>query len=355
MGFADPVERMEPLSPDDQLLFKPRTVDGGLFQEKIDNLSPWNGHISNENSTETLVVEFPYSQKSSALARCLGYSYVSGTKLKRVLPIAHPFWEFMRCRRVSPIMGVSPLGDGPQEPEDLGENFPRPYVTNYWKLRATLHFETPPFQFKTDASVTEEYERYTYVRTEPGYESLFVDGDTFRFDGGILADTTNGNINSFPAGRNIPLSVAQVLVTWYDVPLEFITKDDIYKNINFGIGKLNSEAIFGYPANTLLMDVPEIQLRPNPLPPFISEDLSFLANITFRFHYFEPTPLGTGVTVNLGHNMAIFRGDRKWYPCSLAVGHARVADKTTRIYRKWPYKYLFRKPDSTNLETLIVP
>lgn len=348
---SEPYEALPLLPPDSPSLYTPVTQEGGMYSEKVADISPGTDAMSMDASSFSLTVDVPYSQRSAAVSRFLGYQYVEGTRLRRTLPIAHPFWEFSRCRRITRAQGIQVQGDGPQEPVDLGPAYPRPHFARYKTYRLDLQFETPPFAYKTDAEITEEYERYCYVRQEPGYESLFVDGTMYNYDGGYLAALTSGRVPAFASGKNIPLSVAQVLCTWYDVPLEFVQYQNVYKNINWCIGKVNSEAFLGYPAYTLLMDTPQIELRPNPVPTWVTTEVSFLANITFRYHYFEPRPLGTGVTTNLGHNMAFYRGDRAWYPASLAkvTGGALTADNTTRIYQTVDFKLMFRKPTAAAL------
>lgn len=349
--FIAPYPQLQTYPPNSIKLITPVSEPGGVWSEKIGNEAPGVDAVSVDASSFTSQVEVPWSQRSVAMSRILGYQYVDGTKLKRVLPIAHPFFEFARCRRIARAQGIGPRGDGPIEPVDLGPAFLRPYYANYSKLRMDLVFETLPFAFKTDEQVTKEYERYTYVRTEPGYDSYFIEGDMFRFDADATFPTSlnDQGVRAFASGRNLPISVGQVLCTWYDVPLEFVQYQSIYKNINFGIGKINNTAIFGYPKYTLLMDTPQIELRPNPLPPDISTDVSLLANITFRFHYFEPKPLGTGVTLSLGHNMALYKKTRTWFPASLVDNATGKADKTTRLYEGWDFGKLFAKPDGTTL------
>jgi hypothetical protein len=338
---------MSLLPPDSPRLYTPVTTEGGVYSEKVADHSPGIDAISTEASSFTLQVDVPYSQRSAAVSRFLGYQYVDGSTLKRVLPIAHPFWEFSRCRRITQAQGIQIAGDGPKTPVDLGPAYPRPHFARYKTYRLNLQFETPPFAYKTDAEVTEEYQRYCYIRQEPGYQSLAIDGAMFNFDAGFLAEIGDGRNPAFTSGLNIPLSVAQVLCTWYDVPLEFVKYQERYSNIQFCIGKLNATTFLGYAPSTLLMDTPTIELRPNPCPTYISTNVSMLANITFRWHYFEPLPLGQGVSTNLGHNMAFYRGDKKWYPASLINSTTKVADGVTRLYQKVDFKYLFRKPTAT--------
>lgn len=343
-----PVEPIPVFPADSKKLILPYK-QGGVYQEDVGNISPWTDSSSVMSSQSELVVTIPFSQRLAFQNRVLGYSYVQDTKLKRVLPIAHPFYEYLRCRRITRIQGLAPAGRPPQTTIASGEQLIRPYFCEYQRCRMWLNFEPLPFALKTDGQITEEYERWTWVRTEPGYESLHIDGDNFKYDTGFTIDGADiSTQNAFPNGRTIPLNIARVLVTWFDVPLEFIaTSAGFYTNIQAGVGTLNNAAIFGFPAYTLLMDTPQIELRPNPLPQFLTPEPSFLANVNFLFHYFDPRPLGNGVTTSLGHNMGLNRKDRKWYPVSKTQEtgpNKGKGDNTTRVYPTSNYTLLFRKP-----------
>lgn len=329
--------------------------DEGYYKERTANYSPYTDHISMDQSVTQLVAEFPWELRSNMISRWLGYQYKDGTKLKRVLPVAHPYFEFMRCRRVLNIRGMKWRGEVPRSPVDLGPAFPRPKFADYDKVEVAFQFETMPFTYKTDEQITHEHERYVYKRMEPGYETIYIEGGTgdtgaFKFDtisGYSGSDNPSAKV-AFHNGRTVPLQVARVLWTWYDVPLEFIT-DANGKYTNFmgvsgsptkpgGIGRINDAAFGGFPAYTLLCDVPQIDLRPNPIPVNITTTASYLANITFTFHYFEPPPdqLGSGVSTNLGHNMAMWRFDRKWYPVSINGAG------TERVYKTFDFNKLFQ-------------
>lgn len=349
------------ISPDSDRIILPPSA-GGIYVQRVDDISPETGAFSIRASHDEAVVDVPWSQRSGAMLRFLGYQYTNGSRLNRVNPLAHGFFEFLRCRTITNVKGVGPRNDGATAPVQVGTSpptapgsaFPRPYFAEYQKCRMTLGFETVPFTFKRDNETTEEYERHTWVRPEPGFQALHIDGDQFQFDGGLVSTAAGalGSAKAFPNGRAIPLSVGRILATWYDVPLDFIQNTvGRYSNFDATLNHVNKYPFLGYPASTLLCDLPHIDLRPNPLPRFISTTPTFLADVTFTFHYFNPTPLGDGVSPisdadpldhpERGHNMAIYKGDRKWYPASLQRNGA--ADNTTRVYPVADFKFLFRK------------
>lgn len=346
LDLPQPIRNKEAqLNPDSAEFYRSRE-NNGVYREEPGDHSPWCDAFSSDTSVTQLVATFPFEHRSNVLSRWLGYARVDQNKLKRVLPVAHPYFEFMRCRKVLNVQGVKWTGTKPADPVDLGPAFPRPPYAEYDQLRMTFGFETLPFKLLTDAEITYEYERFVWVRTEPGFTSLFIEGgvsdQSFQFDAGLAP---NG-APSFPVGKNVFLPMPRVLMTWYDVPLEWVsfnTQVGYYNNIYAGLNRVNDDAFFGYPKNTLLMDTPHIDIRPNPLPPFISTTPQFLLNITLVFHYFQPTPLGAGVTDNPGHNGAIFRGDKgnvnslKWFPCSYG------GTGTRRLYESYDYKKLFKK------------
>lgn len=326
--------------------FYKSSEDNGLYREVIGPHSPWQNQFSVDQSVAYLTVETPFEQWSSACSTWLGYATVDGTHLKRVLPICHPIFEFLRCRRLLNVEGINPLGDRPQLVNGtLGPTFPHAPMVPYDIIRAIQCFETVPFKYKLDEETQEEYERYFWLRVNPTYESLYMIGGSnettnFLFDEGADVIGPPKKV-AFPAGVNIPIPVADVVGTWYDVPLEFIDNADqigYYQNIFDGIGKLNDDDFLGFPKYSLYMEPPVINLRPNPFPPFVSDQQTFLANVEFHWKYFYPTRLGTGVAENLGHNMAIYRKDLKWYPASVG------GDGVTRLFETYDYRKLFRRP-----------
>lgn len=360
------------IPPNSDRLILPPSQSGtggkGIYVQRVENISPETGAFSIRASHDEAVVDVPWSQRSNAMSRFLGYQYVEGTKLRRINPLAHGFYEFLRCRTITNVKGVVPRNDGARSPEQVGTDaptvptaaFPRPFYGEYLRCRMTLGFETVPFTFKSDADTIEEYERHCWVRPEIGFQALHIDGDTFAFDEGLVSTVTGSlsKAKAFPNGRSIPISVGRILITWYDVPLEFLTNvAGRYANFDKVLNHVNRYPFLGYPSGTLLCDLPHIDLRPNPLPVSVSATPSFLADVNLTLHYINPLPLGDGVAAiddadladhsSRGHNMAIWKGDRKWYPASLVQttgANKGKADGTTRVYPAEDFKLLFRKP-----------
>lgn len=323
----------------------------GYYTERVGNYSPNIDSFGIDNATAQLVVDVPWEYAIPAIFHFLGYQTVLGTQLQRQPPLAHPRLEYMRCRHVVNVQGVRNLGDDPKQPDTISpaSDFPRPHYSEYDIARMTLLFEPVPFAVKADANTSNEYERWVWVRTEPGYESLYIEGGSGSTGGNYKFDNSTGGAGkpAFAAGRNIPIVMPKVLVTWFDVPLEFIAKDAINKphyfdNIYAALGRVNDDVFLGYPAHTLLMDSPTIDIRANPLPPSIGTTPTFLANITLSFHYLNPPSIdwGTGVTITKGHNMAIDRETFKWYPFSIDG----TGGDTKILYKKSDFKKLFKKP-----------
>ena len=350
------------IPPGDIRLIRPtefldHTDSRGVYREETRSISPWSEAFSNAVSSSQVVVDVPFEYRSSALSTFLGYSYRQGNLLKRVMPLAHPYWEFLRCRKILSCQGIKWRGHKPKEPyviPNVGAAFPRPHFAEYDFYRMTLQFESCPFRFRDDGLPNtgfKEYDRFTYARSEPGYTSLFIEGGladgAYRFDGNLPAPVAHKP--AFTSGRNIPLSRPRILVTWYDVPLEFITRpNDLYKahypRLFAPVGHVNDRAFMGFSRNTLLYDLPIVEIRPNPLPVSISSEPSFLCDITFVMHYFNPEPKGyvTGGPpptpyvppdpdfsdrpLSYGHNLVPYQPNRKWYPASVN------GDNTTRVY-----------------------
>lgn len=344
---VNPRPALNPIAVTDEQL-RTTTEEGGAFRESSSSVSPWSNQQSVDNSTLYLTVQTPFELWPAATLSWLGYQYVVGNQLKRVLPICHPIFNNLRCRRMLNVHGLNPRGEVPvmYNAQTPITTFPRMPIVEYDILQATLAFDNVPFKYKLDSDITEEFERYFWLRPEPAYESLFIQGgsdDTtnYLFDRSLGGDL--GGKVGFPSGINIPLPVMVIRGTWYDVPINFIATGadrSYYPNIFNGVGKLNNAEFMGYPKYSLYMDPPQIIPRPEPLSAFQQNVTDFLVNVEFTWHYFYPTELGTGVTENLGHNMAPFRGDKKWYPVSIN-GTGAASD---RLYPTYDYRLLFRKP-----------
>lgn len=84
----------------------------------------------------------------------------------------------------------------------------------------------------------------------------------------------------------------------------------------FALGSVNLVEFMGCPAGTLLYEVPEIIIRPLPIPPqlmgIVGESIQLQYDIKFHFEYFDP-PIGSGVTKR-GHNNMPWAADGLWYP-----------------------------------------
>lgn len=340
----------------------------GFWVQRVDTESPETGAYSLRASHDEVVVQVPFSQQLQAMQRFLGYAYIdaNNTTLRRVNPIAHGRHEFLRCRSITNVKGIGPRYDGHGTPEQLGSfsvtdyqaSFPRPRYARYLKSQMTLNFETVPFACKSDDEVVEtegsdvgEWSRHTWIRPEPGFQALHIDGDQFQFDEGSVPASQK----TFPNGRTVPLSVGRIMCTWFDVPLAFIQDSNLqYKNHNACINKINRTWFLGYPPNTLLCDIPKYDIRTAWNPDELDPNPYFIVDVTFTWHYLDPTPLGDGVTPvstdpnaaysDRGHNLAIYKGDRKWYPCSYVNPTTKKADNVTRIYQTYDFRDLFRKP-----------
>ena len=354
---SSPRPRIEPASVDagDARLHTP-PGSNGFYVEKVDNYSPGTDSLSTDQANAQLVVDVPWELGDLAAYHFLGYQYVVGTQLKRQPPLMHPTFSHLRCRQIVNAQGYKWRGEDTVQPESLGPSTPRPNYARYDNYRLTLNFAPVPFSIRSDDQISAdngEWTRWVWIRSEGNVESIFVDGGTgssggnwkFKSEG---VDASGAKVGALPfaGGRAMPYAMPKILATWFDVPIEFISKTGtpyIYDNIYAGLMRVNDATFLGFPAQTLLMDNPIIDLRPNPVPSTISETPSFLANITFVWHYLNPSTdqlgykAGGGRITSVGHNMAISKSNNLWYP----FHHETTGEL---FYKTYDYRKLFQKP-----------
>lgn len=363
--------RPRPLLPDitipDERMLLPISK-GGFYDEKTGSMAPYDESLSIETANAQLIVDVPWEFGDLAAYQFMGISYVDGTRLRRSPPLMHPFYNHLRCRQVLNSKGVGWRGEDPIQPQVLDASTPRPYYAGYDLCRLTLNFVPLPFAIKTDDQIDPatngEWTRWCWIRTDPGYESISIQGGSgeaggnYQFDRScgvtVVGSETKSVIGATPfaGGRNIPYAMPKLLITWFDVPLEYLVKDPAkpyyYDNLYAGLQCVNDKEFLGFPAQTLLMDCPTIDTRPNPIPDQISQTPKFLANITFVMHILNQqsntvgdSSVGVGsIHPQRGHNMAIYKFDFKWYPYSLDGSGA--ASKL--LYKTYDYRKLFQKP-----------
>lgn len=269
----------------------PDSFDPADWQEIMGSMNPVSDQFSADNGTARLQGQVPWEDSYALLLKCIGYHYVDESKrLRRVIPIKHPYYDWMYCTGVSDFRGKAPdFVEGIKETYEAPGALPS--LAKYKKVMATLEFQTPPagVQFKEDTEVaaTGEYDRYVSVDIKPKYEILSVDAGQIVFANGPAA-ILNQPVGSFTF---IPETKANVVVTWYRVPRSYIFDEFNPSKILACMGKVNSAEIWGFGAGTLLFLGDGLEFSYKPAPLRIGGESAGLCYVDVKlpFLWFNPT------------------------------------------------------------------
>lgn len=310
--------------------------------ERVENYSPWNDVFSMEQQESELVVDVPFDNRYLFLIYCLGYNRVEGTQLKRINPLPHPYWTWMRCARVA-YKGVR--FDGTKVYTNGGPTDPG--TAKYRLARFSLGFAAYPWRFYEDAQINSalghEIYRNTYYEFQPTTQMLAAEGGA-----AILKKPFNKSgryapaiKNSFRAPFGTPMNQIRYKLHWKWVPFDYIFKDFIPVNFMSIMNTVNEFTFIGggMVPGTVRFEQPEIKTYVSPIRggpsystwPTLSE---ILCDVTVNFTYFDPprkflnpgevqefsgqvnAPAGSNAGAVRGHNLVPRRDDNLWEPAT---------------------------------------
>ncbi len=291
--------------------------------------------------------------------------------LKRVLPAAHPYYDWLFASKITNIEGLQPVGRA------LGESYQRDKSLNYIydfviynKYKVSVQFEPRPYLMMSDDELRGkkrdvkwyynlnddfenftdpcEYLRFVDIECEPNAEFLSSPQGQFLFK-----TSNNSAPNNLPVsnqnggGVNLLIVKRKVKFTWFFVPYEIVFRE----NVTSGLGKVNQYPFFGFPAGSLLLEGTEVKRYPPPSqlvandPVNNSSVLSKLCDITFIFNcMMQPTkdlstviPAATGFKIPYGHNLLPRAGELKYY-----YVECNFQNQGRPVYESYPMERLFK-------------
>lgn len=238
-------------------------------------------------------------------AEILGYSRrIAGNNnsIERNLPVAHPYFSWLYATAINNIQGFGHKGK-------YQANFASGNISSYDRARVTIGFSTLPFDIMSDLQLqifhgSDESYRYVTKLSRATSEYIAIERGFFKFAEG-----------AGPAGQSFPLGTGRVTVKvdlewiWNQVPDTYIfNSSGIATNIFSCLGKVNSTAIWGYPAGTLLCLPCEFTPRMMPVSPTLLGLQPWQPprawDVKLLFKYWDP-PLTAGATTR-GHNTAMW-------------------------------------------------
>lgn len=325
------------------VLRPPPGVEG--WRERIENYSPWTDAFSVSEHGAQLVVDIPFENRYLFLGRMLGYSYMSDDRIKRVNPLKHPYWTWLRAHRVA-LQGVRYDGGKAFSP------FSPNGVAKYRLARFTVEFVNYPFPFMEDSEITDpanEYQRNVSWTEQPGSQILAAEGGR-----GLLyyANPAGMGLAGTPAFRapfgQVVNSIRYELV-WKWVPYDYLFVGRIPAGIYKCLNRVNITQFDGqFEAGTLLLDSVKITKYPAPLR--VVAGPALLCDVTLSVLFFDPPrgiTAGTGSTIR-GHNLIPFRENHNWYPAvrvpsSFAGGPLPAPIGSNQLFDYMDFGRIFRK------------
>lgn len=342
--------------------------------ELFDRTSPSKSSFQTDGGTATMDFIVERSKLGDVISGILGTVEKAndGTgMLKRSLPAAHPYYDWLFASKITNIEGIQPSGRalGETYQRDKSINYIYDFVT-YTKYKISVQFEPRPYLMMSDDDLRGkkrdvkwyyntnddftnfsdpmEYLRFVDIECEPAAEFLSSPQGQFLFKTSNGAAPNNLPVsNQNGGGVNILVVKRKVKFTWFFVPYEIVFR----QNVTDGLGKVNQYEFFGFPAGSLLLEGTEVKRYPPPSqlvandPVNKSSVLSKLCDITFVFNCMMQgekdlsgvIPAATGFKIPYGHNLVPRAGELKYY-----FVECNFSGSSRPIYESYPMERLFR-------------
>lgn len=357
-----------------------------IAAETIARISPSKARFSTGGGAATVEYIIPAANIGMFIQNILGnVSKSANGSLKRILPAAHPYYDWLYASEISNIEGISPSGvaDASNYQRIIQSHFKDVATYRFYKL--TVNFQPRPYLIIDDATLSgyaetklqytdlgsppasvsfvdrKEYARFVEISVDPNAEYLTTAVNTFVFstplsgsgspDGKPVANQNGGGIN-------LLVSKPTVKLTWYFVPYEIVFSS----NIQEAQGKVNQNTFFNFPPGSLLFTGVETNKYSPPYQNIAQSPLTArpeqtrLCDITFVFKLFAPktSELGllpiadpgmvvvngqtTGFAIPYGHNLCPWPSDLKYYYAK--IGNDKLLPGRP-IYTAYPMEKLF--------------
>lgn len=313
-------------------------------------------------------------------------------RLKRVLPMADPFFQWLYCESIGNVTGIGRPSMVESSPYQIleapcidnvafypGYEFSdvtftqRPYTLLQDDEIPIASIEWDPIEAAVTVPKPYPYEwlRFVDVETVPAGEYITAQAGQFVFD--VASGLSPNSISAGSGQLRMLLKKKTIKMTWYHVPYAYVETGNtsITSYIQEGIGCINQHDWWIYPEGTLLLDGIHV-VRYAPLVPKISaygvsgataESTTVLSsqklcNITFLFSFWNP-PLGKDLAgnsatptvsarsqiVQAGHNLVPYAHAMQYYYVKTTNLNAAFTNAINRpIYPSFPFQLLFANP-----------
>lgn len=279
------------------------TLTWSVWKEKVGITSPAQPSAFARGATQSLLVgRIPFEDATKFVRTSLGFSYTEGNKLKRVLPVQHPKYPFLRatgCSLHPEGPAVVTTGSPPPPPPPgggTGRNLkksrdvtldPGPDYANYHFYEATLSFASLPYDILPDTVVSMpglgEYDRFTHSDVSSSFNVIDPGTLTMKFS---LGATNNPKGLAFAAG-GVRVNSTALNLHWTDVALDYVMLNDFAPVIQARLGCVNETEFRSIPPGCARLD--GVTYTKILLPLVIEGDRNLHSlDITFHINVFDP-------------------------------------------------------------------
>lgn len=295
------------------------------FLEVIDNHSPAATHLSNDVQEATLLGIVPANKIRSCAKWFCGFAFAEDTDpwgLRRTNPQWHPEFPQLRAYDVSFQKFVP-------KPNILNPNFEpyfSPEITDertayYERMLVTVRYRNFMYRFREDDDIPvsyDEWRRHTFVTTQPRVETLQVSGGQSQLtfcESSATGPPIEPSKTPFPAPIAFLQNKIGIVITWFDVPWEYVSEDDFVftpTKLNACVGKVNSQLFLDrYEPGTLLAEPYTVQHSNWVVPPADVNDPLRKVTLSMPFVFFDPergADEPAGAPFARGHNLMPWGG-----------------------------------------------
>jgi hypothetical protein len=256
--------------------------------------------------------------------------------ISRQIPIAHRQFPWLYAVSIDSVQGIKFIGKS------------KANMAKYERARLTIGFTTLPFSVLNDGMLAlvaagDESQRYVTKLTKPTVDYISVERGMFRFAEG---PANNPAYKQFQLGTGRLTTKVDLEWIWHEVPDDCLfSATGLASNILDCVGTVNQNAIWGYPAGTLLCLPPTFTPVTLPVAPNLMGYPGFTPprawNVSLMFKYWDP-PLGAGATTR-GHRTAMYVNDMLFYAIkSVLLNQAEGAPLGNYLFEATDFSNIFK-------------
>lgn len=287
---------------------------------------------------------------TGALQAILGVSYVNGESLSRIVPWLCPYWPGV------PLWATKISGVTPMKQIGIDTTGPNGPVVKWDRVRCQVTYNTLPYAVMTDGELQEvgdgsESLRYCERVYKATAEFISIKANFLQYVAPLPRGLTE-KTSSFPFGSGFTTVKVDFEICWRNVPDNWLFNGNslgdaagsfgIPSNIYNGLGCVNSTAIWGNPAQTLLCLPPSIapaeELADSTTIGMQAYQPPRVWNVNFKFKQWKQPANQLGAGVTAGHNVGFFPTDTLFYNIGRVNGMV-----TTPLFKPYDFNLFFQR------------